>query len=367
MKKHGIIIFMVLILPLAGLLKSCLPDGEYKIAVNYQPAQNGDGWEISDAASEGFNTGRLQEVYDMMFEQDKFLASRSLLIVKNGKLVSESYFRDKKDIDRKGNIKGITKSFTSVLAGFAWDRELIDTGNRLYALIPGYFDGDRDKRDITMEHIFTMQTGLEWDDEIHTRDLFNVNRFPSSIRVVLTKPLINPAGTVFSCNEGTPQLAMGVLCSVFGMEQTDSLINKLFKPLGIDDFVWEQHDDGLHYGGTGLHLKARDLARFGQFCLQKGKWDGRQLVSQDWMNLSTGPVLDPEMTGSPIQYGYFWWVDPVNNAFLGKGAGGQYLYIVPSLDLVIVHTATSTGGPAYEGIVPEDFLSLAGRIISSLE
>jgi CubicO group peptidase (beta-lactamase class C family) len=343
---------------------SCLPEGEYKMPVNYEPRVRDDGWAISDPSSEGFNTARLEEVYAMMFEEGSFLNSRSLLIVKNGKLVSESYFRDKKDIDRKNNIKGITKGFTSILAGFAWDLGLIETGARLYTYIPDYFDGDRSKRDITVEHILTMRTGLEWDDMVHTRDLFNVSRFPNSVRVVLTKPLVHGAGTEFSCNDGTPQITMGLLRHVFRLGQTDSLVNKLFSPLGISDFTWEQHTDGLHYGGTGLHLRPRDLARFGLFCLNMGQWNERQIVSRCWMKMATSPLLEPEITGHPWHYGYYWWIDQENNAYFVRGTGGHFLYIAPSFDLVIVHTANGAGK---KELTTREFLYLADRIIGALE
>lgn len=357
----ALIIFLLL------KMGSCLPEGEYKIPVNYEPRQMGDGWAISDASSEGFDPGLLQEVYEMMFEEGRFLSSRSLLIVKNGRLVSESYFRDENDISRKGNIKGITKCVASVLAGFARDQGLIDAETRLYAYMPGYFDGDRDKREITVEHVLTMRTGLEWDDKVNTRDLFNINQFPNSVRIVLTRPLVSAPGMEFLCNDGTPQLIMGLLRNVFNMDQTDSLISRLFSPLGITDFVWEQHSDGLHYGGTGLHLKPRDLALFGQFCLERGQWDGQQIVSRDWMEMASRPALDSQKTGLPLKYGYYWWIDADNNAYFGMGAGGQYLYIVPSREMVIVHTAGPAGGNGFEELSTEEFLDLAVRIIGALK
>jgi CubicO group peptidase (beta-lactamase class C family) len=358
---------LILVILWVPLLYSCLPEGEYKIEMNFEPPVMSDGWEISDPASQGIDPDRLGDVYAMMFDHNKFLTSRSLLIVRNGKLVSESYFRDRNDLYRKSNIRGITKCITSVLAGFAWDLELFRVEDTLYRYIPGYFDGDRNKRDITLGHVLTMRTGLEWDDDTHTVGLFSINKFPSTMRYVITKPLLIPVGSGFSCNYGTPQLAMGVTREVLGMESTDSLINKLFGPLGINDFVWENHSDGLHFGGAGLHLKPRDLARLGQFCLQKGSWAGQQIVSESWMDTSSSPILGPEITGSSMHYGYYWWVHPVNNAFFGKGAGGQYLYIVPAKELVIVHTANSSSGSGYEGITLEEFLSVVEMILGAME
>ncbi len=366
--KTGIIKYRHLTLFLVAILmNSCLPDSDYKASVNFEPPENGDGWEVAPAASHGFNDGKLQDIYEMMFDEKRFVTSKSLLIVRNGKLVSESYFRDKNDIDKKTNIKCVTKSITSLLTGLAWDRDLIRLDHRLYGYIPGYFDGDMNKRDITAENMLTMTIGLVWDYEQHNIDLFNSNRFPSTVRIVLTNDFVDPAGSSFFCNPGPPQLAMGVLREVFEQENTDSIIHALFDPLGINDFIWEQHQDGLNIGGLGLHLRPRDLARIGQFCLQKGWWNGNQVVSAEWIDLSTSEHIKPEMTGSFHGYGYYWWIHKENAAYFAMGEGGQFLYIVPRKNLVIVHTATPSAGSGYDGIELEDFLALASLILDAIE
>jgi CubicO group peptidase (beta-lactamase class C family) len=301
---------------------SCLPDGESKTSINFAPQEINDGWELSDPALQGINPEMLQDIYEMMFDRNKFLTSRSLLIVKNGKLVSESYFVDKNDLHKKSNVQGITKSILSLMSGFAWDRGLFLPEDTLYNFLPGYFDGDKGKRDISVEHLLTMTTGLAWDNSIHTIDLFNDSRYPSSVRIVLSKALLAATGTGFAYNHGTPQLLIGLLGKVYDYEDTDSIVHGLFEPLGIDDFVWEKHADGLHIGGLGLHLKPRDLARIGQFCLQNGVWKGERLVSEEWIRTSTTAKIGPEITGSFMHYGYYWWVHPQNNAFFGMGAGG---------------------------------------------
>lgn len=365
MKNHRYKYISTILPVLALLIFSCLPDGDYKLPVNYEPRDTGDGWKIAAAADHGFDTGKLQDIYEMMFAEDSFITSQSLLIVRNGYLVSESYFRSSDDIYRKANIMGVTKSVTSLLTGMARDRDLIQFDRKLYGYIPGYFDGDMNKRDMTLEHALTMRIGLEWDQELHTINMFNINRFPSSMRVVLTKPFDSPPGTTFYYNHGAPQLVMGVAKTAFEMDNTDSLVHMLFDPLGIDDFVWEQHTDGLHFGGLGLHLKPRDLALIGQFCLQGGWWDGKQVVSAGWIKEATSRRVSPELTGSP-GYGYYWWIDDANKAYFGMGEGGQYLYIVPDKNLVIVHTANPFVGYGYKGIEHEDFMTLSGMILEAL-
>ena len=353
----------------------CLPDGDLKISVNYEPRDVGDGWEIASAGSHGFNTDKLQDIYDMMFSEDNYITSRSLLIVRNGKIISESYFRDINDISRKENVMGVTKGVTSILTGMGWDQDLFNVEDRLYRYIPGYFDGDMNKRDMTVGHMLTMTIGLEWDHQSHNADLFNFRRFPSTLRIVLTKPFLAASGFSFNYNPGPPQLAMGVLKHSLNRalgdtvtyESTDTIVNQLFGPLGIDDFVWEQHSDGLHIGGLGLHIRPRDLARIGQLCLQKGWWEGNQLVSSEWIKFSTMMHIAPEDTGSSLGYGYFWWIHKDNNAYFVMGDGGQYLYIVPDRNMVVVHTANPSVGSGYNGIELDDFFALVNMIMDAIE
>lgn len=358
---------IVMLIPGSILLSSCLPDGEMKTTVNHQPLQVADGWEISAPSEQGFNATRLQGIYEMMFSEDEFITSTSLLIVRNGKLVSESYFRNREDVNKKVSVQGITKSITSLLAGSGLERGLIELDERLYNHIPYYFDGDQKKREMTVRHMLTMTIGLDWDNEKHSIDLFNSKRFPSTIRIVLTKPFLSVPGSTFFYNQGPPQLALGILKQVYNLSATDSIVNSLFDPLGIDDFIWEQHEDGLHIGGLGLHLRPRDLARIGQLCLQKGSWDGSQIVSSEWIDQATSMHVIPEMTGTSFGYGFYWWIDEENEAFFAMGDGGQYLYIVPGKDLVIVHTATPSVGSGYYGIESDDFLTLANMVIDSIE
>jgi CubicO group peptidase (beta-lactamase class C family) len=344
---------------------SCLEEGEFKTDINFEPKNNNDGWLLSSPRDAGINPDRLRDVYEMMFSRDRFVTSRSLLIVKGGKLVSESYFHDINDIDRKNSVQGITKSVTSLLAGMSLGNDYFKLDDTLFNLIPGYFDGDRDKRTITIEHLLTMTAGLEWDNEKHTINLFNSSRFPSTMRIVLSKSLDAMPGTSFYYNHGTPQLVTGLIGNIAGSGNTDSIVNAFFDQVGIKDFIWEKHADGLHIGGLGLHLRPRDIARIGQFCLQKGIWNGTRVLPAEWITTSTKPKTGPGQTGTNMHYGYYWWVHDENKAFFGMGEGGQYLYIIPDMELVIVHTASPSVGAGYEGITLDEFLSVVEMILEA--
>jgi CubicO group peptidase (beta-lactamase class C family) len=105
----------------------------------------------------------------------------------------------------------------------------------------------------------------------------------------------------------------------------------LFGPLGIRDYQWEKHGDGLNYGAFGLWLRPRDMAKIGQLMLQDGRWEGRQVVPSDWIEESTRVHANGN-------YGLYWWVNEENRVFRASGAGGQIIFVDRPNDMVIVFT-----------------------------
>jgi CubicO group peptidase (beta-lactamase class C family) len=172
MNRSLTIIFYLLISLWIG---GCVVDSELKIDLNIEPAATNDGWEISTPVDEGFDESALREAYDLFFSENDYITGISLLIVRNGKLVTEGYCRDIADRDVKRNIQSATKSFTSLVFGIARDMGYFDNlDQKLYDIIPEAFDSDLNKRDITLRHLMTMKSGLEFNndaeepDEVHS-------------------------------------------------------------------------------------------------------------------------------------------------------------------------------------------------------
>ena len=310
---------------------ACIVDPDLKPQyTGFEPEALADGWEISTPVAEGMDSLRIASVYEQLFSEDRYPTLQSLLVVRNGKLVAEAYSRDPRDRDRFHHVQSVTKSITSLLVGIAMEEGLapsLDTP--LYDLMPDYFDGDTRKRTITLRHALTMRTGLEFEnDEDAAWLMFTPG---SSIRNVLGRPLVSEPGAAYYYSDGTPQLLSGAIKSVTGVTLEEYAQDRLFGPLGIDDYQWEKHADGLNFGGFGLWLLPRDMAKIGQLMLQGGTWEGREVVPPGWIEEATRVYVNGN-------YGHYWWVAEENSVFSARGAGGQIIQVDARNNLVIVLT-----------------------------
>lgn len=316
---------------LLAMCVGCLVDPEIKPDFyDFQPVSSGDGWETSSPEFEGFDPTRIQNVYDRLFSEDRYPTVRSLLIVRHGRLVAEGYSRDPRDRDRLHAIQSATKSITSLLVGIARDEGLVPSlETPLYELLPEDFDGDVRKRAITIRDVLTQRTGLEFDNDQDTAPF--VHSSGSSVRNVLQRSLTFEPGTAFYYHDGNPQLAAGLLRKVTGLSPEAYAQARLFSPLGIRDYRWERHRDGLNFGAFGLWLRPRDMARIGQLMLQGGLWEGQPVVSADWIKTSTRIYANGN-------YGLYWWINEENRIYRAVGDGEQIIFVDEPDDLVIVLT-----------------------------
>lgn len=365
MKKPGIYIIIAVAF---FTLNGCLKSGKLKIAKNSTPQQLDDGWSIASPQSAGLNTTLINQAIDMFFDENLYPTSQSLLIIKDNKLVVESYARDLNDRNRLHNIKDVTQCITSILLGIAIDEELIDPDldKPVHDYIPQYFDSVQLKKDISLYHVLTMRTGWQWENDKHTIELFNTGRFPSSMRLVVQKPMNYAPGVWFNYNDGAPHIFSGMITDTAKISLSQFAEQHLFSRIGITDYYWDSHTDGLNYGSLGLYLKPRDMAKIGKLMAQSGSWNSEQVVSSSWVNISTSIQLSEAYTLSE-PYGFYWWIRPDNSAFCAIGQGGQFIYVVPSRNLVIVHTALPHTGSRYKGVSLQDFEELANLIIEAAE
>lgn len=318
---------------ICSIIPACLTDPELKLPFEgYTPLKKNDGWEISTPETEGFNKEEIDIVYQKVYSEDIYPAIHSLLIVRNGKLVAEAYCRDKGEIDIIHNIQSATKSITSLLTGISIDQGLITSAEMpVYHYIPEYFDSDIRKRDITIHHVLTMETGLDFNNDEHTVELLYGTG--SSLEFVLHKNLLFLPGSDWYYGDGNPQLISGIIQKVSGKTEEAFAKQNLFTPIGIKNYQWEKHHDGLTFGAIGLWLLPRDMAKIGKLLQQNGIWEGNQIVSAEWIATST------QRQTTHQDYGYYWYPMDEQGAFYASGHGGQLIYVVQSLQLVVVITA----------------------------
>jgi CubicO group peptidase (beta-lactamase class C family) len=190
------------------------------------------------------------------------------------------------------------------------------------------------KEDMILEDVLTMRTGLGWVEGMEAyRGLTSSG---DAVSYVLNFNMVDSPGAEFNYCSGCSHLLSAIVQETTGMNTLDYANERLFDPLGISNVYWETDWSGIPIGGWGLELAARDMAKFGYLYLNNGFWDGQQVVPEDWVRVSTeaGREVEPG-----LDYCYQWWVFPDDNMYAAQGLGGQKIYVLPDLDMVVVFTA----------------------------
>ena len=281
----------------------------------------------------------------------------SLLVLRNDYLVLEEYFSPEyHGRDYRHPAKSVTKSVTSALIGIALAQGRIESLQLdLPALFPRYPElaaQDSPKRHITLEHLLTMTAGFRWDEftpGYNSSDKMVAS--PDWIEHVLDLPLAHAAGERWVYNSGCSMLLSDILARAVGRPVDDWARDVLFDPIGLENYNWSLGKNGVINTGWGLAMSRRDLARIGVLYLNEGRWGDRQVVPADWVRRSTATQVLGVGDYFPFAYGYQWWrlQDPeptvamlaVNDAFFALGFGGQFVFVVPHLELVVVSTAAN--------------------------
>ncbi len=263
----------------------------------------------------------------------------SLLVSRGGEVVVERYYRGMR-ADRAVNLKSVSKTLLSPLIGIALEEGLIDGVDQPVAeLLPQAFRGveGTDKREITLHHLLSMSAGLE------STSFGNYGSWVSSrnwVRDALLRPLECPPGRCWEYSTGNTHLLSAILTRVTGMSTRAYAQEKLFGPMGIRLPAWDRDPQGIYLGGNNMSLRPRDLLRFGELFLNAGRHEGRELVSWEWILASWRPLGTSPWNGH--RYGYLWWIEDWGGerAVFAWGYGGQYLVLVPELDLAAVVTSS---------------------------
>lgn len=311
---------------------------------DYRPVER-DDWEVSTPEAEGLDPDAVHSLYCKANRRDELYG---LLVVKNGKLVAENYY-NKGHIEEAGKRASVTKSYLSAMVGAALDDGcLASLDEPMLDFFPHVVDDIDDPRkfDITVGHLLKMRSGFPWEEaypdvweEVWTGDLD---------RMIAEIPLEADPDTVHHySNFGTHWLGKAVATScntdlaTFGTE-------KLFDPLGVELRGWTQDVDGYYIGMGDIQFTARDMARFGQLYLDDGAFEGEQILPKSWVRDSLKPwSTDPEpgLTPGPKfkdwAYGYLWWAARAGDHHVdfAWGHGGNFIFLVRELDLMVVVTA----------------------------
>jgi CubicO group peptidase (beta-lactamase class C family) len=266
---------------------------------------------------------------------------RSLLISVDGELIDERYFHGARST-QPANLKSASKSVISTLIGIALDRgQLKSIRDPIAKFFPEHLGASADaaKNRITIEDLLTMRSGLETTSNV------NYGRWVTSgnwVAHVLTRQLIEePAGRMIY-STGNSHLLSAILTKATKMSTFEFARRYLAEPLGIAIGPWIRDPQGIYLGGNDMHLTPRAMLKYGELYLNRGRMRDKQIVSEKWIDESLRPRT--KSTWSGRDYGYGWWIDTLGGqtTHFAWGHGGQFIFTVPGLKLVVVTTAAPT-------------------------
>jgi CubicO group peptidase (beta-lactamase class C family) len=314
----------------------------------------------------GLDTARLAQAYARASELPRL---RSLLVQWRGELVGERYFRGVTRSTR-ANIKSASKSIISALVGIAIERGAIRGVDQPIAeLLPAYFDERTDprKRAITVEDLLTMRSGLE------TTSFYNYGSWVTSrnwVRDALRRPVVAERGAAgpMIYSTGSTHVLSAALTRATGMSTFRFAERYLARPLGIRLRPWTTDPQGIYFGGNDMLMTPRDMVKFGALYLNGGRApSGRQVVPRAWVERSTQPRTRSGWSGN--EYGYGWWVRRAagHAAYYAWGYGGQFIFVVPDLELVVVTTSSSNVAERERGHLEAIYALLDEYVIPAVD
>lgn len=375
MKKHSGFYFIkptAMALVMFFILFGCKYDSTGQYAYD-PPKKTNDGLTVGTLSEVGFDSSLICKGVHKI-QQGKFKEIHSILIYKDGKLVLEEYFPGHKyqwdgpnhhgewvtwDRSTPHHMMSATKSITSACIGIAIDKGFIESVQQpISDYLPEYqhlFTDGKDK--ITIEHLLTMTSGLEWDEwraplSSSENDLVGLwVHCEDPIECILERPLKADPGTKFTYSGGNMVLLGEIIRNAAKMTIDTFSEKYLFELLGTDSSNWAQRfENGVIYAGGGLVITPRDMIKIGVTYLNNGIWNGKQIVSRHWVEKSATsfggnigikvPGEDSDRSG----YSYSWWVDQFShsgktiNAYHAGGWGGQKIMVIPELNTVVVFT-----------------------------
>lgn len=334
-----------------------------------------NGWTMSTPEAEGLDPAALAAL-DREFAAGTHGQVTGMLVVRHGKVVIDRtyahdfdrlfsgrdpvrgpynyYDPDWHPYYRRGplhTMQSASKSVTSALVGIAIGRgELPAVSTKILPLLSSFRPATPDPRrdQITLEHVLTMTTGIQWDEStVAYTDPANscagMERSTDWIQFVLDQPMADAPGARFVYSSGNTELLSQLIKQGTGQHAHEYAAQHLFGPLGITDSYWKTTPTGLADTEGGLYLTARDLAKIGYLYLNDGVWEGRRILPEGWVSTSTTALVDTR-PGQPRsrKYGYQWWVLPTPDggptAYAALGYGGQRLIVVPDRQLIAVFT-----------------------------
>ncbi len=281
-----------------------------------------------------------QSILHFVEAADKINTLHSFMIVRRGQVIAEAWWKPEA-ADKPHVLWSLSKSFNSTAVGLAVEEGKLNLDDPVLKFFPA--DAPADVSDnlkaMRVRDLLTMTCGHDSEPKI-------IDNAPT-VKQFLAHPVPHKPGTHFQYNTMGSYTLSAIVTKVTGQTSLEFLKPRLFEPLGIENPKWDASPEGNSLGGYGLYLCTEDIAKFGQLYLQKGKWNGRQLIPEKWVDQATSKQVPNDQEGhSKIGvdwmqgYGFQFW-RCTHNAFRGDGRAGQLCVVIPDKDAVVAITADS--------------------------
>ncbi|MBQ0788541.1 MAG: serine hydrolase [Oceanihabitans sp.] len=308
-------------------------------------------WEIG-----GFNNKNKVSILKLtemekLISKDSLPNTHSVLISKKGEIIYENYF-DGYNANIPHDMRSASKSISSAIVGIAKDKSLFtNIEQSIFDFLPNKYQTLKDslKTEIDIQSLLTMSSGLDADDYTRERkSSASENNYQPTrdwTETVLKATMINKPNTEANYGSANPYL-LGIAMDSVISEPLELFIDKyLFQELEISNYIIQTDRNGNPYFGGGMYLTPKDMLKFGELYFNKGKWESKRVLSKKWVKNSFKNYRNLENVPDKNGYGYLWWHNTyqVNGKNIesieARGAGGQYIFVVPCLKTVVVITS----------------------------
>ncbi len=297
----------------------------------------------------------------------------SIMVLKKGKVIFEDYC-DGFAPDSLLEVYSISKTILALAAGFAVEEGLLSVDDKVTGFFPGRLPENVSDTlsSMTIRHLLTMTCGMEETPKLLSA--FSGNASFSWLEEFFASRQAHMPGEEFYYNFFSPYVLAAIIEKETGMSVMDYIGPRLLDPLQITDMQWDTSHEGICVGGWGMRLCTEDLAKLGQFLLQRGKWKGRQLISSEWVDTMTSNLvksqpksaytanIDPAVLADPANdhsqgYGYYVWQGK-GDTYRMEGLQGRFVFVSPARDIVLVVTTRTNMGQNYLDIIWKHFSHL---------
>lgn len=297
-------------------------------------------WKHDTAENHNMNNEKLENFYKEIGNHTDIYGA---LVIKDDNIIGE-YYKEGYNQDSIFTLQSCSKSVTSSLIGIAIDKGYIrDVNIPISEYFPEILESNNQNlKEITIWHLLTHTSGLNMNDTNN----WNEWRISENwIDYILSRGSKSKPGTRFDYSTGNSHLLSVILQKATGMTAYDFGKKYLFEPLGMESVKCELDPQGYSDGGNGFSMNIYDMAKFGRLFLNKGEWEGKQIISQNWIEESTKVQFDRK-AGS-ANYGYQWWVRTFGSqkydAYFAQGHWGQFIFVIPEINLMVVFTSHHEG------------------------